>query len=126
MEWLAPWYSVADDAAQAAGMEQELRRELAAGHPLYGVPVRTLGRNGDDVLFAVEDGSGRVAVVHLTWIQSAPDRPPWPDTAFYPSLQAWAADGMRSDHEDSLMTEAEWLACGERSRCCPVHQNPRQ
>jgi len=100
VEWLEPWHSVAEDAAQVAGMERELQRELARGHPLFGLPVRTLGGDCDDVMFAVEDGSGRVAVVHLTWTQTVPERPPWPETAFYPSLQAWATDGMRSDHAD--------------------------
>lgn len=47
VEWLAPWYSIADDQAQVSGMERELTRELSAGHPLYGVPVRTLARRED-------------------------------------------------------------------------------
>ena len=48
-----------------------LRRELSAGHPLYDMPTRAVGRRQDcdDVLFSIEDGSGRVAVVHLTWTQ---------------------------------------------------------
>ena len=102
MEWLVPWYSVADDPAQVAGMEQELRRELSAGHPLFGLSVRTLARRQDcdDVLFAVEDGTGRVAVVHLTWTHSLPERPPWPGTAVFPSLAEWAADGMRTHAEE--------------------------
>jgi len=102
VEWLAPWHSVADDPSQLAGMERELRRELSAGHPLYGLPVRTLGRRQDcdDVLFAVEDGTGRVAVVHLTWTSQPPERPPWPGTVVYPSFEAWVAEGMRPDHDE--------------------------
>jgi hypothetical protein len=102
MEWLVPWSSIADDPDQRAGMERELRRELSAGHPLYGLPVRTLGRRQDcdDVLFAVEDGTGRVAVVHLTWTHSPPERPPWPGTSVYPSFEAWVAEGMGPDHDD--------------------------
>jgi len=100
MEWLVPWQSVADKTAQAAGLEHELSRELSAGHPLYGVPVRALGRRQDcdDVLFALDDGTGRVAVVHLTWTHSLPDKPPWPVTAVYRSFEAWVAEGMRADH----------------------------
>ena len=83
-------------------MERELRRELSAGHPLSGLPVRTLARRQDcdDVLFAVEDGSGRVAVVHLTWTHTPPEQPPWPGTTVFPSLEAWAAEGMRADAEE--------------------------
>lgn len=101
MEWLVPWHSVADDPSQVDGMARELERELSAGHPLFGLPVRTLARRQDcdDVLFAVDDGTGRVAVVHLTWTHSPPERPPWPDTAVFPSLAAWAAEGMRADAE---------------------------
>ncbi len=63
-----PWHSVADDAAQVAGMELELARELSAEHELYGLPVRTLARRQDcdDVLFAIEDGTGRVAVSSIS------------------------------------------------------------
>jgi hypothetical protein len=82
VEWLVPWYSVADDAAQVAGMKRELRRELSPGHPLFQLPVRALARRQDcdNVLFTVEVGIGWVAVVHLTWTHSPPERPPWPRT----------------------------------------------
>jgi hypothetical protein len=100
--WLVPWHSVSDDSAQVDAMERELYRELAEGHPLYRLPVRTLGRRQDcdDVLFAVEDGSGRVAVVHLTWTHNPPDRPPWPHTVMYPSFAAWDIEGMQPDHDE--------------------------
>lgn len=83
-------------------MSRQLSRELAPGHPLYGLPVKTLARRQDcdDVLFAIEDGSGRVAVVHLTWTQSPPERPSFPWTVFYPTLAAWAVEGMRADAEE--------------------------
>jgi hypothetical protein len=99
VKWLVPWHSVGDDPTQVAGMERELQRELSAGHPLFGVPVKTLARRQDcdDVLFALQDGTERVAVVHLTWTQRPPDRPPWPATTLFPNLQTWGAEGMRSD-----------------------------
>lgn len=105
MNWLAPWHSIADDAAQVAGMERELGRELSAGHPLYGLPVRALGRRQDcdDVLFAIADGTGRVAVVHLTWTHSPPEPLPWPITIVYPSIDAWAEEGMRPDNEEFVV-----------------------
>jgi len=102
VNWLVPWHPVGDDSAQVAGMERELERELSPGHPLFGLPVKTLARRQDcdDVLFALQDGTGRVAVVHLTWTQSPPERPPWPGTTLFQSLEIWAAGGMRSDSED--------------------------
>ena len=33
--------------------------------------------DSDDVLYAIEDGTARVATVHLTW-DRPPVRPPWP------------------------------------------------
>jgi hypothetical protein len=99
VEWLVPWHPVGNDSAQVAGMERELNRELSAGHPLFALPVKTLARRQDcdDVLFALQDGTGRVAVVHLTWTQSPPEGPPWPRTTLFPSFEIWAAEGMRTD-----------------------------
>jgi hypothetical protein len=103
VEWLVPWHPVSDDPVQVAGMERELQRELSPGHFLFGMPLKALVRRQDcdDILFAVQDGTGRVAVVHLTWTQSPSDCPPWPDTTFFPNLRIWAVEGMHSD-------AAEW------------------
>jgi hypothetical protein len=100
VKWLEPWYSISSDLVQAAGLEGELYRELSAGHPLFGLPARAIGRRDDcdDVLYCLEDG--RAALVHLTWISEPPDRPPWPHTTFFPSLATWAMEGMRADHDD--------------------------
>lgn len=99
MEWLAPWYSVSDDLAQVAGMEQELQCELSRGHPLFGAPVKTLARRQDcdDVLFSVQDGTNRVAVVHLTWTRSSPEEPPRPVSTLFANLDAWAVGAMHPD-----------------------------
>ncbi len=99
MEWLEPWSPV----AHGEELDDELRREVGPGHPLHGVATRTLARRGDcdDVLFALEDGTGRVAVVHLTWTSRPPERPPWPSTRLFASLEAWARTGMVTDEADS-------------------------
>jgi hypothetical protein len=101
MTWLEPWYSIADQRDQADGMARELQRELALGHPLFGVPVEAVGRrcDCDDVVFRLLDGSGRFAVVHLTWIHSPPDRPPYPWTTIFESCDKWIAECMLSDHK---------------------------
>jgi hypothetical protein len=46
--------------------------------------VRAIARrlDRDDVIFALEEPA-ELAVVHLTYSFSAPERPPWPTTTFY-------------------------------------------
>ena len=100
MTWLEPWYSVADEPAESAGMKRELEQELAPGHPLFGVPVETMGRCCDDVVFRLLDGSGRIAVVHLTWNHNAPDPSSDPATAIFESEDRWIAECMRPDHKE--------------------------
>jgi hypothetical protein len=102
MKWEVPWHPVAHDASLVVGLEQELRRELGVGHPLHCLPARALGRRPDcdDVLFALEDGTGRVAAVHLTFTHSPPERPPWPLTTIYASFEAWVSECMHRDHEE--------------------------
>lgn len=99
MEWLEPWWH-APKSPDLAAYERELAAELGRGHPLYGVPLTALGKHdgSDDVLFRLLDGSGRVAVVHLTWARH-PEPPPWPGFELFPSLEAFAAERMRPDHE---------------------------
>jgi hypothetical protein len=63
---------------------------LKPGHGLFGLPLLAIGEKGDDVLFALLDGSGRVAEVHLTWKGEA-ERPPWPGAGLFDSFAAWAA-----------------------------------
>jgi hypothetical protein len=102
MKFLVPWHSLEDVPAQQAGMERELARELAVGHPLFGLTIRALARHddGDDVLFSILDGTYRVAVVHLTWISNPPDRPPWPASQFYEDLDVWVRDCMLPEHAE--------------------------
>jgi hypothetical protein len=100
MEWLEPWRPVSGE--EATGLERVLRREIGPGHELYGLPVRALARRDDcdDVLFAIEDGTGRVVDVHLTWTRDPPERGPWPIAIFFTSFDVWCRDGMQSDHDD--------------------------
>ncbi|TWT41487.1 hypothetical protein KOR42_47580 [Thalassoglobus neptunius] len=77
------------------GFEDELEREVAEGHPLFSIHVRGIARalGSDDVVFeiidSVEQGQGKIVEVHLTWIASAPDVPPYPLTTFYQSESEW-------------------------------------
>jgi hypothetical protein len=99
-DWLEPWWST-EDAKESylRTFSEQLARETASGHQLYQVPVRLIGRgNGDDALFALEDGSGRVAQVHLVW--QGRQRPPSPPTAVFANLDEWREASMLPEHLD--------------------------
>jgi hypothetical protein len=83
--WMTPWVEVVN----AAALEEELRREVAAGHLLFGLPVTAVARRRDcdDVLFKVLDGTNRYAVVHLTWRGCPGNDPRWPWVTFQDRLQ---------------------------------------
>jgi hypothetical protein len=102
MERLEPWSPI-ENRVQASHLVSELRRELAEGHPLFGIPVEAVAisdAENDDILFRLLDGTNRVAVVHLTWTQNPPDQPPWPYTVLYQSFEEWAWSCMRQGHHD--------------------------
>jgi len=101
VEWLEPWWYAPESPEAAAAYERELAAELGTGHPLYGVPLAALGKHdgSDDVLFRLLDGSGRVAVVHLTWARH-PEPSPWPAFELFPSLEVFAERRMRPDHDE--------------------------
>ena len=63
-------------------LSSEIRREVGPGHRLFGQRFSVLARDTarDDVLVFVEPN--RVALVHLTYAPSAPDRHPWPIATF--------------------------------------------
>jgi hypothetical protein len=85
-----PHYTPIDDPEQRRGFENQLSRELTPSHLLFGVPVTAIARglNEDSVLFALCDGTWRVAAVHLTW--TSHERDPWPNATMYDSLEDWA------------------------------------
>ena len=98
-EWLSPWWSTAsqDDEFHAT-FKRELESELCSDHLLYGIDTRLIARgNGDDALFELLDGSGRLAVVHLTWARH-PEPLPWPGTEIYNSLESFVIERMMPEH----------------------------
>jgi len=97
--WLDPWYPMNKRSQYAIALfERQLQLEVGQGHPLFGIPCEAFGKHDacDDVLFRLLDGTGRVAVVHLTWAKS-PERPPWPGTTIYASLYEWFEERMKPD-----------------------------
>jgi hypothetical protein len=104
MEWVKPWREINRyEQGEATILERVIRRELAPGHRLYDVKVEAIGRHMacDDVLFALLDGSGQVAVVHLTWTRNPPETPPWPDTQVFQDLKTWAEEQMLSEQAEA-------------------------
>ena len=99
-DWLDPWTSTAgSDDNYLRGFAEQLARDTSRGHELHGVPVKLIGRgNGDDTLFELQDGTGRVAQVHLVW--QGRQTPPWPGTAIIESLEDWRIKRMIPDNRE--------------------------
>ena len=94
MKFLAPWYEKKDGTLVA-----EMQRELPIGHALHGIAVTALGRwdDKDDVLFALLDGTGRLAAVHLTFQVETDVR--WPGFSMFASEAEWI-EKMQADHAE--------------------------
>jgi hypothetical protein len=95
------------DEAYLFTWEAELARETGPGHPLYQTSAKLIARrfDCDDALYQLEDG--RVAMVHLTWIQAQEPDPHWPETCIYGSLQAWEQEGLATDHATGFLTKVD-------------------
>ncbi|WP_395007572.1 hypothetical protein [Undibacterium sp.] len=96
MDYLDPWYTVPNPAH----IEGQLKSELPRNHVLFGVKATALAQRQDcdDFLFSLQDGTNRVAVVHLTFSKNIDAR--WPRTEFYANIAAWAAERMNQDHTE--------------------------
>ncbi len=102
--FLEPWWSTHEqDARFHQAFLDQLKTEVGPGHVMYGLPVRMIGRDGgsDDTLFEILDGSGRLALVHLTWAKSQ-ERLPWPGTSIYRDFDEFAAEVMIPMNRDYL------------------------
>lgn len=102
IQWLEPWGPI-NDAELARVFEEELAREMAADHPLAKLPLKAIGQHAGtaDFLFSVDDGSGRLAIVHLTWTART-ERPPWPQSMLFANEADWIENGMRPDHDETV------------------------
>jgi hypothetical protein len=89
MDWPASWAPV-DGCSGGDFLTKELQRELSPGHAVFGLPITPIARrrDQDDVLFSIQDGTGRVAIVHLTW-KGSPESPPFPWATLYRSFADW-------------------------------------
>ena len=48
----------------------------------------------------LEDGSGRVAMVHFTWSMNPERAPFWPETVIFDSLNRWAETVLAEVYQD--------------------------
>ncbi|MCE9556836.1 MAG: hypothetical protein K8T91_26105 [Planctomycetes bacterium] len=104
MEWLDPWWSTAEEPENFhKTFEAQLRLEICEDDPIHGVPARIVGRGkGDDALFQLLDGTGRVVFVHLKWgkLPDGIDDNFRTRSRVYESLEAFAVDRMLLDHRE--------------------------
>jgi hypothetical protein len=96
IQWREPW-TVIHPNLEA---ESELKREMCAGHALFGRSVKAVGwrRGVDNFLFYLGDTPPRFAVVHLTWGQET--RPEWPYIEMFDSLDDWMQRRMIPDADE--------------------------
>lgn len=99
--WQKPW-TILTPAEHDLALTQ-LRRELDPKHVLYGRPARPLLKriDRDDVL-CVMSSPVQLAVVHLTYTSSVPERPPLPTTTTYDRV--W--EFVDRTHQDAAEYEA--------------------
>jgi hypothetical protein len=95
--WLEPWARLEEQDQDV--LERELRRELIAGHVLFGRDARAIARRDDqdDVLFLVE-APPQLAVVHLTYVRES--RPEFPHTMLFETIAEFAEACMLPDHAE--------------------------
>lgn len=102
IEWRLPWRPL-NHASDIPGLQRQLERELASGHPLWGRNAEVVGRrvDNDDVLVRCRDG--KLATVHLDW-GTGPHAYPseYPSIVHHESLTAFqqVLDGDSKDYGD--------------------------
>jgi hypothetical protein len=66
-------------------LTKQLHKEISRKHVLFSRPLKTIGRrqDNDDVLFQLENGDFKYAVVHLTWSQKKVKDSRFPKTKLY-------------------------------------------
>jgi hypothetical protein len=78
------------DPERAKVYSTELVRELRRGHPLHGREWIVVAKWTPQDEIVVRSGRD-VAVVHLTYTRSPPERLPWPSTWFFRSAEEFEA-----------------------------------
>ena len=92
------WSSLTGESSRR--LNEELHREVCAGHVLHGRQARAVARRADqdDVLFEVQGSAAPFYVVHLTWNRET--SPQWPGSAPYESLEDFFERWPRDEFDD--------------------------
>ncbi len=87
--WPDGWCPLAEE--EAGQYVVELQRELSQRHILEGIETQALGQRigHNQFLFKLEDGSNKLAMVHLTW--AVETDPKWPWTEIFNSFDHWVS-----------------------------------
>jgi len=91
--WPEPWKPLPLPETwigRVESLDDELRLEVCAGHPLFGVTCRTVGWNSANLhefLFATDSTDLPLVFVHLTWRPESDPR--WPRTIMYAGWEAF-------------------------------------
>ncbi len=103
-EYLGPWWATAGDSGLwEQRFLSQLQTQVGPDHPMYGLPVRIVGSCGGSsaLLFEILDGTGRFAVIGITWEMPAFSFS-LPDTTFYPNFEAFKTQRMIPEHAEYL------------------------
>jgi hypothetical protein len=108
MEIFEPWFATSDSR-----FVDELRREIPAGHALEATELSPVAyrKDRDGVAYALNDGSGRLAVVHLTLCKNRETNPAYPRARIFDSLELWL-EYMQATHAAWVENDADgqlWL-----------------
>ena len=108
--WLEPGHG-GSETPGIPGLEQELSREVGAGHSLYHFRTEAVARrsDSDDVLFRILGADGETvgfAEVHLTWSRNRETSPDFPSTRWFATFEDWVRESMTPDHEERAAIES--------------------
>lgn len=95
IHYLKPWHLNSTD------LTDQLHKEINKKHILYNKVVKTIARrqDNDDVLFEVDNGDFKYAVVHMTWTQKASEDPRYPRTETFKNWQEVYENRIIKDHQ---------------------------
>ena len=103
-DFLDPWWATdGDNGPWEQRFLNKLQTQVGPEHVMYGLPVRIVGSYGGSqaLLFEILDGTGRLAVIGVTW-ESFEHSFSLLDTTIYPNFEAFKTQRMSPDHEQYL------------------------
>jgi ankyrin repeat protein len=103
-EFLDPWWATDGDSGPwEQRFLNQLQTQVGPEHVMYGLPVRIVGSYGGSkaLLFEILDGSGRLAVINVTW-ENVEHSFSLPDTTLYPNFEAFKTQRMIPENAKHL------------------------